>query len=320
MIIYIHGEDTFRSRQFLKKSIEEFKTKRDPQGYNTLIFNAIAGEPTRIIGELLTLPFLAEKRMVVIENLLSSKDQDFLEKILELIVEKKIPEVNVCVIWQAESVGKSKTAKELQKILEKEKYAYKFSQITEHELPPWITKEVRERGGKIDRLAAVNLARAVGDDMWLLNSLIDQLIAYRNGEEISSADLDLFHDEKIDDNIFAMVDAITAGNKKIAFKLLNDQRKLGQENSYLFTMILRQFKILLQMRDLWEREDNLKSDEIARRLGLHPFVAKKSLPLVRQFNMNDLKRIYDQLLEIDHRVKTGFASQDILIDFFVGKI
>lgn len=304
----------------MRKSVEEFKTKRDPQGFNTLFFDAMRDEPGRILSELMTLPFLAEKRMIVVENLLSAKDKELLTRMAELIGQNRIPEVNVAVIWQAETPSKTNEAKKLGELLKKQKYAYEFAAISENDLPAWVAKEVKERGGAIDRMAAANLARLAGADMWLLNSLIDQLVAYKNGQEILSADVFLFQEEKTDDNIFGMIDAITAQNKKLAFKLLDDQRKLGQDEGYLFAMIIRQFKILLQMRDLWEHEDNLTSDEIAKRLGVHPYVAKKSLSLIRRFNMDDLKRIYDELLLIDRRVKTGVAPHDLLIDYFVGKM
>jgi len=319
MIIYIFGGDTFRSREFLRKSINEFKSKRDPQGYNTLIFDALSDEPAKITQDLLALPFLAEKRMIVVQNLLSAKNKDFLEKIRELIKGSRIPDTNVAVFWQSEPVGKSGEAKKLEEILIKEKYVYEFGTMDAAELTKWITKEIKERGGKIDPRAATVLAVDAGD-VWLLNSIIDQLIAYKDGGEIGSADVRLFVEEKVDDNIFNMVDAIVSGNKKTAFMLINKQRRMGEDESYLFAMIMRQFKILLQMRDLWEREDGLTSDMMAKKLKLHPFVVKKSMPLVRKFTLADLLKVYDELLSIDVKTKTGLADQAALIDFFVGKI
>lgn len=319
MIIYIFGEDTFRSREFLRKSINEFKAKRDPQGYNTLIFNAESDDPGKILQDMLALPFLAEKRMIVLQNLLSAKNKEFLERVRELIEGNRIPDMNVVVIWQGEPMGKSGEAKKMAEILAKGKYTYEFGAMDQADLVKWVLKEIKERGGSVDKRAAATLTADAGD-VWLLSSLIDQLVAYKNGAEIGTADVRLFIDEKVDDNIFNMVDAIISGNKKLAFKLINEQRRLGEDEPFLFAMIMRQFKILLQMRDLWEREDNLTSDVMAKKLKLHPFVAKKSMPLVRKFTMPDLKRAYDELLEIDVKTKTGLADQAVLIDFFVGKI
>ena len=49
MIIYIWGEDTFRSRQYLKKTIEQFKKQRDPQGYNVVILDTKKEESGRVL-------------------------------------------------------------------------------------------------------------------------------------------------------------------------------------------------------------------------------------------------------------------------------
>lgn len=320
MIIYIYGADTYRSREFLRKSVNEFKAKRDPQGYNTLVFDAEKGENGRILGEMMTLPFLAEKRLIVLNNLLSSKDKDFLEKIIELVQGGRLPETNIVTVWQGDALGKVGEVKKLHELLKKGKYVYEFEQLKETELTDWILKNAKERSAGIDRLAALTLARQAGPDMWLVNSVLDQLVSYKNGKEILSADVQLFLEEKIDDNIFNLVDAVVAGNKKLAFKLLSDQRASGEDDAFIFSMLMRQFKILLQIRDLWDREDNLTSDAIAKQLGLHPYVAKKSLPLVRRFPMNDLKRVYDELLNVDIGIKTGLARPDMLVDFFVGKV
>lgn len=320
MILCIFGDDSFRSREFLRKSINEFKQKRDPQGLNTLIFDVSKEAPDRIFSEITAAPFLAEKRMVVLLNTLSNNDKDFLHQIIVMIEEKKIPDSAVLVFWQSEAVGKTTEAKKLSEILSKEKYSYNFEKMDVGELVVWIVKEVKDRGGKIDRMAATFIAQNSGSDIWLVNSLLDQLISYKSGAEIRSEDARLFIEEKIDDSIFNLVDAIVSGDKKAAYKMIKKQRQIGQEDAYIFSMILRQFKILMQLRDLWERGDNLTSEQLAKTLKLHSFVVKKSMPFVRRFSMDQLKKIFDELLDVDVKTKTGVISQPYLIDFFVGKI
>ena len=319
MIIYIYGEDTYRSRKYLREVIEEFKKKRDPQGYNVAVLDFKRDEE-KILGEFSAAPFLAEKRMVIIENILTSSDKDLLGELISKVKEKKIPETTVAVFWQGEKIGKVKEAGELQKLLAKEKYAKEFELLAGDELVKWVLREVKERGGKISGASAQYLAVNVHGDMWYLNSLLDQLVAYKKGEEIQLLDVQLFLEEKADDNIFNMAEAVARGDKKLAFKLLQEQRRLGAEESYLFSMILRQFRILLELRDLFEQEENLRSDEMASRLGLHPFVVKKSLMMVKQYPLARLKDIYRDLLAVDIKTKTGQGDQSLLIDLFVGKL
>jgi len=319
MVIYIFGEDTFRSRQYLRQTVAQFKKQRDPQGYNVVFLDGKKDAGGKILGELSAAPFLAERRMVVVENVLSGNDKDFLQELVGRIKDKKIVESTVAVFWQGEALGKVKEIKELDALLHKEKYAQEFKKLEGEELVGWAKKEFNTRGGKISGQAIVYLCQNIGADMWLLNSLIDQLVAYKK-EEIQLVDVKLFLEEKAEDNIFNMVDAVVIGNKKLAFKLLSDIRRSGEEDGYLFSMIMRQFKILLQMRDLFDREDNLTSDMVAKKLGIHPFVSKKSLPLVKKYNLAKLREVYNQLLQIDIKTKTGQGDQSMLLDLFVGKV
>lgn len=320
MVIYIYGEDSFRSREFLKQNIDRFKKERDPQGMNVVFLDGQKIESGQFWSEATASAFLAEKKMIIAQNILSNKDVDLLESLIDGIKNDKIPEQNIVIFYQSEPVGKTKLVQELQKLLIKEKWAKEFVGLSGSELINWIKTEVKQRGGSVD-LAAINfLAQNAGKDIWYLDSLIDQLVAYIEGKEISLADAQLFLEEKVDDNVFNMVDAIVAGNRKLAFKLIEEQRRLGEEDGLIFGMALRQFRILISMRDLFNREENISSDEMAKMLGLHPFVVKKSLPFIKKYSLDKLKDIYNQLLEIDIKTKTGQADQSLLVDLFVGKL
>jgi DNA polymerase-3 subunit delta len=320
MIIYIYGEDTFSSRQYLGQQIERFKKERDPQGLNVVVIDG-AGEKADVLWrEITASPFLAEKRLVVIQNILTNKHADTLESLLEGVSQHKVPEKNIVIFWQGQPLGKTKAVQQLHKLLAAEKWAKEFTALTGVALGGWIKTEVAARGGKIAAPASQYLQNNAGFDMWYLHSLIDQLVAYANGREISLADAQIFLEEKIDDNIFNMVDAIVAGNKKQAFLLLEKQRQLGQDEGYIFSMILRQFRILISMRDLYNRQADISSAELAQSLSLHPFVAKKSLPFIKKYSFSVLASIYNRLLEIDIKTKTGLADQSWLIDVFVGSL
>jgi len=320
MIVYIYGEDNFRSRQYLNQTVDRFRKERDPQGLNVVFIDGKKDEITRIWDEMRAAPFLAEKRMIVAENILSGTDQNVLDSLAEGIKEKKFPENNVVVFWQGERMGKSKSAQTLNKLLAKERWAREFTFLSGAELTSWIKKEVAGRSGSIHQRAADYLAQNFGNDMWHLDTLMDQLLAHSQGQEITLADAQLFLEEKVEDSIFAMVDAIVAGNCKLSYKLINEQRRRGEEDHHLFAMILRQFRILVEMRDLFNRNENMPSAQMAQELEVHPYVAKKSLPAMKRFSLDKLKKIYEQLLEIDIKTKTGLGEPALLLDLFVRKL
>jgi DNA polymerase III delta subunit len=83
---------------------------------------------------------------------------------------------------------------------------------------------------------------------------------------------------------------------------------------------LWQLRILVQMRDCIDREDIVQSEVLAKKLGIHPFVVKKNLALVKKHTLTDFKKIYERLLDLDVKIKTGFAKPEILIDLLVARM
>lgn len=326
MLIFLHGPDTFRSRQQLKKMIEKFKQDRDPQGYNVAVLDLASPSGLRQTGcevmeQVLASPFMSEKRLVVLENFLSATGKgDLQEDMLKRIEDKSLPDSTVILFWESDLKPKTSVAKKLFEKLSKEKFSQQFDALTGFKLQAWIEAEFKTRGGKIARPALQYLVQNIGSDMWRLDSLISQLMAYKADVEIGLADVQLFLDEKIDNSIFNLVDAIVGGQAKKAFEMIREQYRIGEDAQYVFAMLLRQFRILLEIRDLYEREDNLQSDAIAKKLGLHPFVVKKSLPFVKRYPMEKLKSIYQSLLDFDIKTKTGQGGPDLLLDVLVGKL
>jgi len=320
MVIYIYGQDTFRSRLYLKEQVEKFKQARDPQGYNVVFVDGKKVEPGKVVSEITAVPFLSPKRLVVVENILSSSDKDLLGELVDRIKNNGIHENNIVIFWQGDSLGKVKEVKELEKVLKKEKYAQEFSQLAGSQLATWIVSEIKKRRSEISSQAVNYLAQNAGFDMWFLTSLLDQVCAYAQNKEISLADVNIFLEEKIDDNIFNMVNMLVAGNKKESYKLLQEQRRLGEDDFKIFGLVVWQFRTLLMIRSLFDLQDNATSDSMAKQLGLHPFVVKKNLSLVKRYNKKQLANIYDQLLEMDFKAKTGQADLGLELDLLVQQL
>ena len=127
-------------------------------------------------------------------------------------------------------------------------------------------------------------------------------------------------EETADDNIFNLVDAIVGKQPKKVYNMIGQQYKNGEDAHYIFAMMLRQFRILLELRDLCDRDGTAQSGALATKLGLHPFVVKKSLPLVKKYNLTELKEIYQRLLDFDIQTKTSGGDQKVLLDILVGRV
>lgn len=322
MLLFLHGPDTFRSRLHLKKMIKKFKIDRDPEGLNVCRLDCEKQTPDTILGEMLASPFLAERRMVILENFLSSKQKELQKKVLVRIEEHRLPSSNVYVFFEDKDEWKTKEAKALAERLSREKFAQQFSLLTGAKLQKWIATEVKERGGTMEHDAILFLAEHTAGDMWRVSTTMDQLIAYvslPSSRSITRADVTLFLEETFSDNIFTLVEAIVGKQPKQAFGMIGEQYRKGEDARYIFAMLMRQCRILLQLRDLFEREDTASNDLLAKKLHLHPFVVRKSLPFVKRYTHMEIQFMYDALLTFDIQTKTGQGDQSVLFDVFVAK-
>ncbi len=88
--------------------------------------------------------------------------------------------------------------------------------------------------------------------------------------------------------------------------MLEQQLESGVSIQQILTMITRQFKIIIQVKELLLQNTNQK--DIASQLKLHPFVVQKTTPQTRNFSIEQLKKILNGLIEIDYKIKTGQAD------------
>jgi DNA polymerase-3 subunit delta len=347
MIIFLYGEDSFRSRKKLNELKEKFVREVDPSGAN---LSVIDGEKTtlREINENVSpVSLLSRKRMVVIENILQNKATTIFEELEKFLENKKDQDLIIIffdsniktgkkggkeVIMTISSSGEEKplTVKPLKlfKFLAKEKFAQEFKKLSILELEAWAKKEVETRGGAISREAAHFLATSVAGDLWKVNNEIDKLLAYKRGAEpqlinqvsveINLQDVKMLVRDEFQDDIFALVDALSAKNKSTALKLIENFIDAGENENYLLSMIIRQVRILIQAKEVLAEGYGPK--KFASDFKIHPFVAQKSITQARNFNDNQLMSLFKELIAADYKMKTGQGDIKTILSLEIAKL
>ncbi len=323
MIIFLYGEDTFRSSQKLKSIQDKFIDEVDESGMNLTTLEGAGLKFEEFNQQVKASPFIARKRMVIIKNLISdNKSKNIQKEIVELLNQelKTKDETNILVFWEDTDHSKTRSKNALWDRLINEKFAQEFKPLTPYQLNAWVETQVKSMKGQIDKQAIPALAAAVGNDLWQMNNEITKLVNYRQNKIITLNDIETMVKAKYDDDIFKLIDALGNKNQKQALKLISDQLDLGSNEMYLLTMLIRQFRILLLIKDLQEKHNNLSKEQIAKELKIHPFVAQKALSQVRNFELNKLKEIYKYLLNIDLQIKTTSANPKLLFDMLIAQI
>jgi DNA polymerase III subunit delta len=330
MIIFLFGEDVFRSSQKMLEIKNKFLSS-DKSGSGLSVFDC--EEPASsadkniiksIISALSTANLLAPKRLIISKNLISKSLTEEQEKILKFLKNKKgLSEDNdtVLVFWEGEMPKKTNA---LYKFLESHKEEIKiqnFEKLSGIKLEAWTLKTIKEINPetKISKTALSRLIAFCSSDNSLLFNEIQKLISYADKEMISEKDVDLLVKANLDSNIFQMVDAIGANNKREALNLLHKHLEKGEDPFYLLSMFFYQFRNMLKISDLTEK--GIRSEyEISRITKLHPFVVKKTLAQIRNSTFIKLKNIYQRLGELDMKIKTGKIEIKLALDKFIAEL
>lgn len=300
MVKIFYGKDTFSIHrevaELTGKSGAEvsFLTETTPKELSNLLLTQSFFNPKRIIvlsGCLKPLVGSEEEVLLAFENMVDTQ---------AIFIETELPAKSKIVSF----------AKEKGTIKE-------FIEPKNVDLVAFIKKTVADHGGEIAPLAVERLAGFVGPDLWQLTEEIKKLVLYKKGNEdsqIQTNDVELLVRANFEANIFSFLDAIAAKNAKKATELLHSFLEAGENEIYLLTMITRQFRNIAMAKF----EEGVSEAELAKRAGIHPFVAKKSKEQAKNFGREEILEIYSRLRWADLKLKSGYSGEQVLLRLIAG--
>jgi DNA polymerase-3 subunit delta len=263
-------------------------------------------------NELQTVSMFLEKKLLILKNAFSN--QEFKEKFLK---EGKVSRDSkeIILFYEKEEIpGKDSFAK----FLKKNGKTQEFNLLEGERLKHWVKKEFEKYGCQIEDNALEKLIEFAGNDLWQLSNEIKKLVNYKQNKKIEAKDIEILVKPKIETDIFKTIDSIAAKNKRQALILLHRHLEKGDSPIYLLSMINFQFRNLLIIRDLIEKNQPYYS--ILKKSKLNPFVVKKSYQQANRFTLQELKKIYHKIFEVDRDIKTGRLSPETALDLLITEI
>ncbi len=328
MLYILWGEDDFS----LTRSLQEIKRGIGDQALlaantTTLDGQRVTLDQLRTVCD--TMPFLAEKRLVIIQGLLGrfepqvkSRRQKKIAPPTEQKSEYKsfaaylsnIPDSTVLVLID----GRTKSNNPLLKELSAKAEVRSFPILRENKLRQWIEREVAEQGASMSPQAVDLLARLVGGNLWIMTNEISKLALFTSGRRIDVEDIKAIVSSAQEANVFAMVDAILDFKAGVAEQLLEQLLQRGASPAYLLVMLSRQARMIVLAKEL--RRQRKPEAEIQSKLGLAPFPLRKTLEQAQRYPLERLKQVYHKLLQTDLSIKTGKFEGGLALNLLIAEL
>lgn len=305
-VYLLYGEERYLRRQYRERLQKALCGDGDTM--NTHFYEGKDVPVGEIIDLAETLPFLADRRVIFIDN--SGLFKSGGEKMAEYLSEPN--ETAFFVFTESEVDKRSK----LFKTVQSKGYTTEFSIQDESTLKRWIGGVLAKDGKKITENTVQLLLTKTGTDMDNIQMELEKLICYcMDREAITDADVEAVCTTRISNHIFDMINAIADKQQKRALDLYYDLLALKEPPMRILFLIARQCNMLLQAKELKSR--GYDNRIISSKLGISPFIAGKYLTQASRFSGATLRKAVQQCVEAEEAVKSGRMNDMMSVEILI---
>ena len=312
----------------IENAIKEIKSTLN-EGMIDFNLDVIDGKETtldQIISSIETLPFMDDKKVVILKDfeLLKGKKKNFTDEDEKYFTDyvDNIPNTTTLVLIVYGDIDKRKS---LVKKVSKNGVVFNCDKLSDMDLFKWVKKKFETNKVIIDNAQIMyfidqegyrdkNSEKTLSD----LENEINKISSFVGKEnKVTNDIIDQLSQKKVENDIFKLIDYVGQKNSSDAMKILSDMLYEGESVFGIFSMIARQFKVIMQVRQLQLQGHSSKS--IADRLKLHPFVVGKALKQTKNFSDEIIIDILNSILESDFKIKNGLVRDTLAIEMLISK-
>ena len=236
----------------------------------------------------------------------------------------KEPSPTTCIIFHDRDVNRTTS---LFKAVDKAGFALACDQQSNEVLQKWAISRFRDNGLKIEAAAYARLLELMTGgisneprvNMAQMSSEMDKLVSYCYGREaVRVEDVNAVCSDSVMDNVYIMIDQMSAGKREGAMRTYQEMLAMKQAPRRILALIIRQFNGILQAAELAGKRYTNK--EIGERLSIHEFVVGKYLGWGRHYTHAHLKQILDMCADYSHAINRGRMNDAVAVEVLIAQI
>lgn len=331
MIHLLYGKDPYQVSSALSSIRNALAVADDMIASNTTVLEGRTLVPGELLAHATAVPFLAPARLVIVDGLLRAlgevkrgrakrkSDADdplasWRDAAALLGDPATMPETTTLVFVEAE-LAKTNAAFTIFAPIAK---TVEFNQLSGTELVAWVKNTAKREKIKLTEGAAKSLVDLIGGDLWALSNELKKLDTYAAGEAVGEAAVAELVPAAHETKFWDVADAVIAGDER---KALTSLRRLlidGYPPQVITSMIVKQYRQLLVVKDL--RDRRIGRDETARASGVPGFKVDAVSAMAQRYSWPRLREAYAKLLESDLSVKRGLQDDESALQLLIHEL
>jgi DNA polymerase-3 subunit delta len=312
--VLLFGDDTYT----MKKNLDLLLKTNEINQEDIETYDYEEDGIEKIITSAMTLPFLSEKKAVIMRNCSFLTDKRNLSKedneTLTRYCSYTNPTTLFIMLAPYEKLDSRKNiVKYLTKAIDNKQFSSSKESSTIYE---YIQDEVRKNGLSIDPLALTQFVNRIGNNTVMLENELQKLITYSLNKK--SIDSDMVYEivtKDIDDNIFDLVNAVTNREISKAMDIYNDLKSIKIDPIWMLASIGNKLQEILYTKELlrlnYRKEDIMKYFKASS--GRVYYMIQNANNVEDQLLIDTLSKVE----ELDYQIKSGQIDKFLGIELFI---
>lgn len=314
----LYGSEKFRMNEFAA-FLEDHLIAKEDRDFAVIPFDLSETPVQAVVEEAETVPFMVERKLLLVRDaslFTAGKENAKLEHRVEQLSEYMQHPAEFSVIVFMVNNDKLDERKKIVKAAKAAGTVLAFNPLGAEELVRWVEKGFRDRGCSVATGTPEALIANAGTGLQGLSAEMDKLSLFAGqGGTVTPAAVESLVHRGTEQNVFTLVEDIANLRLDKALNTLYELLKQREEPIKIAALIARQFRIILQVKDLSAL--SYSQGQIASQLGLHPYAVKLAGEQARKFDSQRLRSIMSILADLDYQMKTGAIDKVLGLELFM---
>ena len=278
---------------------------------NKEVFYASDSSAENILDAVQTLPFLSEKRLIIVKaaNKMKSPDAERLTDYLSNVIDSSCLVLLYPDNYKKEAIAKRKDL--INECVSSENcVAVDCKKQYEREVREFIKAEFAEKGKSVSYDAVARIIDENGTDLLNISNEIEKLSLFSgNKKSVTQEDIEQMSGYTKEANAYALASEIEAKNIKKAMFILEKLLSEGEDAVVILSAVSSTVRKLLNAKSMTQ-EQGMSNTETAAALRIHNYFAGAFFENLKKHDFKSLKASLKIILKADTSIKTG--SSDVV--------
>ncbi|HLR41031.1 MAG TPA: DNA polymerase III subunit delta [Virgibacillus sp.] len=319
-VFLLYGSESFFIQNLKKHIVQAVVGSNDDE--NLITYDLEEVPIQEVVADAETYPFFGEKKLIFATNpvfLKAKPDKLPFDHDLEALQRYLNEPVDYSVLVFIAPYEKIDERKKISKLLKKNAVTAACNPVKEYELNKWIKDLADNLKISITPDAYDVMEAELTSDLYLLQNELTKLATYvGDGGTVTKEIAEDLIAPTANSSSLRLVDAVIERNLHKAITIYKDLEKMKEEPIALIGLLAYQFRMIFRVKLL--RQKGYSQFQMQKQIGAHPYVIKIALNRERQFSIQKLEYIMDQLTNADATMKQGRMEKDLAFELLLHAI